>query len=69
MTVLAHTQDSDIRTIVEASLQHGLERAEQGFDPTEVVREYHLLRVTIISHLRAELLQGTAEEVLRAVSL
>lgn len=25
--------------------------------------------VTIISHLRAELLQGTAEEVLRAVSL
>jgi signal transduction histidine kinase len=69
VTVLAQTEQSDIRTIIEASLQHGFERAEQGFDPTEVVREYHLLRVTIISHLRAELLQGTAEEVLRAVSL
>ncbi|NDJ23236.1 sensor histidine kinase [Nostoc sp. B(2019)] len=69
VTVLAKAQASDIKTIVEASLEHGLQRAEQGFDPTEVVREYHLLRTIIFTNLHAELLQGTVEEVLRSVSL
>jgi signal transduction histidine kinase len=69
VSVLAQTQQSDIKTIVRASLQHGFVRAEQGFDPTELVREYHLLRTTILANLHAELLQGTGGEVLRAVSL
>jgi signal transduction histidine kinase len=69
VTVLAQTQESDVKTIVEASLEHGLQRAEQGFDSTEVVREYHLLRTVIFANLRTELLQVTTEEVLRAVSL
>lgn len=69
VTVLAESQKSDIKTIIQASLQHGIERAEQGFDPREIVREYHLLRATIMTNLRADLLQGTTEEVLRAVSL
>ncbi|MBW4512230.1 MAG: HAMP domain-containing histidine kinase [Scytonematopsis contorta HA4267-MV1] len=69
VSVLAVTQQSDIKTIVEASLQHGFERAEQGFDPKEIVREYHLLWATILANLRAELLQETPEDILRAVSL
>lgn len=32
VTVLAKAQTSDIKTIVEASLGHGMQRAEQGFD-------------------------------------
>ncbi|MFM7424793.1 MAG: sensor histidine kinase [Elainella sp.] len=68
-TVLSQVEESDVETIARASLQHGLQRAEQGFEPTEIAREYHLLRATILQHLRAGLLQATAEEVLRAVSL
>ena len=68
-TVLAETQQSDVETIIRASLQHGALRAGQGFDPTEIAREYHLLRSQIIHVLRADLLQRTAEEVLRAVAL
>jgi len=68
-TVLAEAQENDIETIVKASLEHGALRAGQGFDPTEIAREYHLLRSNIIQALRADLLQCTAEEVLRAVLL
>jgi signal transduction histidine kinase len=69
VSVLATTEQSDIKTIITASLQHGSERAEQGLDPREIVREYHLLRTIIIANLQADLLQGTAFEVLRAVTL
>ncbi|XHX77404.1 MAG: sensor histidine kinase [Stenomitos frigidus ULC029] len=68
-TVLADKQANDVETIIKASLQHGALRAGQGFDPTEIAREYHLLRTQIIHVLRADLLQRTAEEVLRAVAL
>ncbi|MBF2065234.1 MAG: sensor histidine kinase [Calothrix sp. C42_A2020_038] len=69
ISVLARNQENDVKTIVEAGFQHGLERAEQGFDPTEVVREYHLLRTCIMANLGNDLLQSRVEEVLRATSL
>jgi signal transduction histidine kinase len=68
-TVLAQNEESDFETIAQASFKHGALRAEQDFDPREVVREYHLLRTTILAHVSAELLLGTPEEVLRAMSL
>ncbi len=68
-TVLSQTQQSDIETIAQASFHHGALRAEQDFDPTEVVREYHLLRSIILAHLHTEFLQANSEEILRAVSL
>ena len=68
-TVLEQAQENDVETIIKASLQHGALRAGQGFDPTEIAREYHLLRSQIITVLRVELLQQTTEEVLRAISL
>ncbi|BAZ39182.1 two-component sensor histidine kinase [Calothrix sp. NIES-4101] len=68
-TVLAQTEESDFETIAQASFKHGALRAKQDFDPREVVREYHLLRTTILANISVELLQGTAEEVLRAMSL
>lgn len=68
-TVLSQFEESDVDTIARASLQHGVQRAEQGFEPTEIAREYHLLRSTILSNLREGLLQSAPEEVLRAVFL
>ncbi len=68
-TVLSQAEENDVETIARASLQHGLQRAEQGFEPTEIAREYHLLRTTILQHLREGLLQASAEDLLRAVSL
>lgn len=68
-TVLSQSQDSEIQPIVEASLHHGVLRAEQGFEPSEIAREYCLLRQAIFSTLEPELLQGAPSELLRAVRL
>ncbi|WP_333412861.1 HAMP domain-containing sensor histidine kinase [Microcoleus sp. MOSTC5] len=68
-TVLSQYQNSDIKLMIEASLDHGLIRAEQGYDAAEVAREYHLLRQVIFSHLEAELLAGSVADVFRAFRL
>ena len=64
-TVLSQPHDSDIRAIAKASLDHGTLRAEQGFDPTAIAQEYHLLRREIFAALEPELLKGSASEVIR----
>jgi signal transduction histidine kinase len=64
-TVLSQSQDSDIQSIVQNSLEHGVLRAAQGFAPTEIAREYRLLRQVIFSTLEADLLEGTVREVMR----
>jgi signal transduction histidine kinase len=69
VTVLSQSQNSDIKAIIEASLDHGFLRAEQGYDAAEVAREYHLLRQVIFSHLEAQLLAGTTADVFRAFRL
>ncbi|MDF0556892.1 HAMP domain-containing sensor histidine kinase [Kamptonema sp. UHCC 0994] len=68
-TVLSKTQESEIRLIVSASLEHGLLRAEQGYDPSEVAQEYRLLRQVIFTHLETDLLTATVPEVMRTVRL
>jgi signal transduction histidine kinase len=69
VTVLSKSQDSDIQSIVTASFQHGAIRAEQGFDPAEIAREYHLLRTVIFDAIQADLLKGTPVEIIRSVRL
>jgi hypothetical protein len=64
-SVLSKSEDTDIESIVQNSLEHGVLRAEQGFAPTEIAREYRLLRQTIFSTLEADLLKGTVPEVMR----
>lgn len=68
-TVLSQEEENDIESVVEASLEHGIVRAEQGFDPAEIAREYCLLRRTIFSTLEEGLLAGTPAEVMRAFRL
>ncbi|MFE4107696.1 sensor histidine kinase [Almyronema epifaneia] len=48
------------------SLEHGIVRADQGFDASEIAREYRILREVIFSALEEDLLTGTALEVLQA---
>ncbi|MEH1841634.1 MAG: HAMP domain-containing sensor histidine kinase [Nostoc sp.] len=68
-TVLSESETSDLQTVVDASLEHGTLRAQQGFEPEEIAREYRLLRFVIFSFLEEDLLQGSAQEVLRTVRL
>lgn len=68
-TVLSESKTSEIQPIVKASLHHGVLRAEQGFEPAEIAREYSLLRQVIFSILEPELVQGSPTELIRAVRL
>lgn len=68
-TVLSRSQENDVETIARASIEHGLQRAVQGFEPTEIAREYQLLRSIIVANLQDGLLQSAPEEILRALSL
>ena len=68
-TVLSESKTSEIQPIVKASLHHGVLRAEQGFEPMEIAREYSLLRQVIFSTLEPALLQGSPTELIRAVRL
>jgi signal transduction histidine kinase len=65
--VLSRSQEGDLQLLVEASLEHGIVRAKQGFEPSEIAREYRLLRSTIFADLEADLLQGSPAEMLRTV--
>ncbi|MHC5725989.1 MAG: sensor histidine kinase [Nostoc sp.] len=69
VTVLSKSQDNDIQSIVTASFQHGAIRAEQGFEPTEIAREYHLLRTLIFDAIQADLLSGRPVEIIRSMRL
>lgn len=61
--------DDDYRTIASASLEHGVCRAKQGYNSAEIAWEYCLLRRAIFSTLKADLLLGSSQEVLRASEL
>lgn len=68
-TVLSKFQDNDVQSIVDASLEHGVLRAEQGYDPVEIAREYRILRGTIVSTLEGELLNSSPTEIIRVIRL
>lgn len=69
VTVISQYQNSEIQPIVEASWHHGVLRAAQGFDPTEIAREYRLLRQVIFATLETELLQAKPVELFRVFRL
>ncbi|EGK88659.1 sensor histidine kinase [Microcoleus vaginatus PCC 9802] len=69
VTMLSQSEESDIGTLVEESLEHGTVRAKQGYDAEEIAREYRLLRRVIFDALEPELLKGSAAEVSRAYRL
>ena len=50
-------------------LEHGIVRAEQGYDVAEIMREYALLRQVIFTVLKLDLLSGSKEEIMQNVRL
>ena len=68
-TVLSQSQDSDTKTLIETSLEHGAVRAGQGYEAAEMAREYRILRSVIFSTLEENLLSGSPGEVIRAFRL
>ena len=69
VTMLSQSEESDIGTLIEESLDHGSVRAKQGYDAEEIAREYRLLRRVIFDAIEPELLKGSAAEVSRAYRL
>ncbi|WP_138502810.1 sensor histidine kinase [Nostoc sp. PA-18-2419] len=69
VTVLSKSEDNDIQSVVIASFEHGTIRAEQGFEPTEIAREYHLLRTVIFDTIQRDLLKVTPSEIIRSMRL
>ena len=69
VTLLSQSEETDLRTLIEESLDHGTVRAKQGYDAEEIAREYRLLRRVIFDALEPELLKGSAAEVNRAYRL
>ncbi len=69
VTVLSRSEVSDTQAVIRESLIHGSHRAGQGFDATEIAREYHLLRVTVFKNLRSDLVKTTPEEIFRVLAL
>jgi len=67
--ILSGSEDEGLATIVEKSLEHGVIRAKQGYDPTEVAREYRILRQIIFSHLEPILLKRSSAQVLQAARI
>ena len=68
-SILSNDGEGDLQKLVESSLEHGVVRAEQGFDPAEIAREYRLLRAVVFETLETGLLQSSPQELLRAVRL
>ncbi len=50
-------------------LEHGIVRAEQGYNVAEIVREYALLRKVIFAVLKPDFLAGSGTEILQNVEL
>ena len=66
-TLLSDLIDNKSQKIENNSWEHGIVRAEQGYDIAEIVREYSLLRKIIFTTLKPDLLTGSGEEILQNI--
>jgi signal transduction histidine kinase len=63
--VLDPSQENPLKTIDQASLDHGTLRARQGYDPAEIMKEYSLLRRIISSVLEPNCLKSSPQEIIQ----
>jgi signal transduction histidine kinase len=68
-TLLSSALTDEPQKLADNGLEHGMVRAEQGYDVAEIVKEYSLLRGVIFTVLESDLLEGTGKEVLHKVKL
>lgn len=65
-TALNESEEDDFEIVAQASLEHGVNRFEHGYDAAEIAREYRLLRQVIFSVLKDELLELPKAEYYQA---
>lgn len=63
------TADDDPQKLEDNGLEHGIVRAEQGYDVAEVMKEYGLLREIIFTVLEPDLVANSGREILHKVKL
>lgn len=68
-SLLTETMPDQTQLAEKKSFEHGLVRAEQGYDAAELVKEYSLLRRVIFSVLKPELLSDSTSEMLVAIQI
>ncbi|MGB6300776.1 MAG: sensor histidine kinase [Rivularia sp. (in: cyanobacteria)] len=68
-TLLSQSLTNQPQKLENKGLKHGFVRAEQGYDITEIMLEYGLLRKAIFSILKPELLSCSSEEILQTVEI
>lgn len=68
-TLLSDSITNQPQKLKNKGLEHGILRAEQGYDVTEIVREYSLLRKVIFPVLKPDLLAGSGEEILQTIEI
>lgn len=67
--LLSQPTTEDLYEILRGGMNHGVLRAQQGFDAKEIVREYDILRDVIFDLLEPELLKSQPVMILRTVRL
>ncbi len=68
-TLLSQSLTSETQKLEDKGLKHGIVRAEQGYDITEILLEYGLLRKVIFTVLKPDLLLLSGDEILETVEL
>lgn len=68
-SILSQSEESEISLLIEQAIEHGILRAQQGFDAEELMREYGILRQIIFSNLASELNQLDTTEAIRIFRL
>jgi signal transduction histidine kinase len=68
-TLLSQSLPDREQKLKSNSWEHGIVRAEQGYDVSEIVREYGLLRKIIFTVLKPDLLASSGEEILQIIEL
>ena len=68
-TLLSDAISDRPQDIESSGWEHGLVRAQQGYDVGEIVREYSLLRNIIFAALKPDLLTGSGSEILQNIEL
>lgn len=68
-SLLDPPEGSQEGNLLELALEHGHLRAQQGYEPQEVAREYGLAREMMISALEEELERAKPQEIIRVIRL
>ncbi len=68
-TLLSQSLTNRPQKLENKGLKHGIVRAEQGYDITEILYEYGLLRKVIFLALKPDLLSCSGDEILQTVEI